>query len=365
MKKILTVIGTRPQFIKYAAVSGLLVKHFNETLVDTGQHYSKNLSADFIKELSFKKPDHSLNASETNVLKQMTQIIAGLDKIINSKKPDALICFGDTTSTLSAAITALKHDIPVVHIEAGERNFDKKGRRVAANSIPEEANRTMVDSISAHLACASKRAVKNLQEESNTGSIIYTGDIMYDLFKKRISGILKASTVLGKFALKQGSFIYSTIHRAINTESRERMQAFLNVFKNTKQTVILPIHPRTEKNLKKFGLLSKYKALKNLIITLPVGYGDSLALNHYSQGVITDSGGVVREAFFNSVPSVMVDDTSEWTDLFTSGWSLLAGADEKLISARLKDFKIPLSKPELFGDGKASEKTIKYLIKNI
>lgn len=361
MKKILTVIGTRPQFIKYAAVSKLLRGHFKETLVDTGQHYSKNLSADFIKELSFPRPDFSLNAAETNVPKQMTRIITGLNKIINTRKPDALLCFGDTTSALSAALTALKHDIPIIHIEAGERNFDKKGIRVPSYTIPEEANRIMVDSVSTFLLCASKRAVKNLESESNTGSIKYTGDIMYDLYKKRIGSVLKMSMAHSKFALKPKNYIYCTIHRALNTDSNKRMNAFLNVFKNTEQTVILPIHPRTEKNLKKFGLLAKYKALKNLIITMPVGYGDSLALNYYSKGVLTDSGGVVREAFFSSVPSIMIDDTSEWLDLFLSGWSSLTGADEELILQKLQNLKKPGKKPELFGDGKAAEKTVKYL----
>jgi UDP-N-acetylglucosamine 2-epimerase len=362
MKNILTVIGTRPQFIKYAAVSSLIRKHFRETLVDTGQHYSGNLSADFIDELKFTKPDYSLNAADTNVLKQMMQITGGLDRIINRAKPEMLVCFGDTNSTLAAATTALKHNIPIVHIEAGERNFDKAGRRVPSYTIPEEANRMMVDSVSSHLLCASRRAVENLKGENATGKIKYTGDIMYDLYKKRISRVLRTSGILQKLGLAPKSFVYCTIHRAINTESKTRLLSILNVFKNTEKTVILPIHPRTEKNLRKFGLLPKFKAVKNLRIIQPVGYGDSLALNHGSACVMTDSGGVVREAFFNSVPSIMIDDTSEWLDLFLYGWSKLTGADEKQILTALLRLKKPVKKPDLFGNGFAANKTVKYLM---
>jgi UDP-GlcNAc3NAcA epimerase len=363
LKKILTVIGTRPQFIKYAAVSKLLRKSFREVLVDTSQHYSKNLSADFVKELNFPRPDYFLNATDTNVPKQFTQIIAGVDRIINKAKPDMLVCFGDTNSTLAAALTALKHEIPIVHIESGERNFDTNGNRVPTYSIQEEANRTIVDTISSYLFCASRQGVRNLKNESITGSIFYTGDIMYDLYKKRIKGALKNSGALKKYRLKPRNYIYSTIHRALNTESKKRMLALFSVFKNSGETVILPIHPRTEKYLKKFGLLAKFRDLKNLIITHPVGYDDSLALNRYSKCVITDSGGVVREAFFGGVPSIMVDDTSEWLDLFRTGWSTIAGADESKILKTLRNLRKPGRRPDVFGDGNAAIKTVKYLMK--
>jgi UDP-N-acetylglucosamine 2-epimerase len=220
----------------------------------------------------------------------------------------------------------------------------------------------MVDSVSAHLLCASRRAVQNLKEEKATGRIIYTGDIMYDLYKKRIGRILKSSDITTRLLLKPKDYIYCTIHRAINTGSKARMLSFLKVFKNTEKTVILPIHPRTEKNLRQFGLWTKFKAAGNLRIISPVGYGDSLVLNRSSACVMTDSGGVVREAFFNSVPSIMIDDTSEWLDLFLSGWSKLTGADETLILKTLEGLKKPGRKPNLFGDGFAANRTVKYLL---
>ena len=363
MKKVLTVIGTRPQFIKYAAIQKLMRRSFKETLVDTGQHYSKNLSADFIKEFGFPPPKYSLNASETNVITQISQIMRGIDGLINRVKPDMLVCFGDTNSALAAGIAALKHEIPVAHIEAGERNFNGSGRRVETSSIPEEANRTILDSISQHLLCASKQAAVNLVNEQVTGRIIYTGDIMYDLYKSRIKKALQSDRILKKHGLKHGEYIYCTIHRVLNTESRQRMLAFLNVFKKTEQTVILPIHPRTEKYLKKSGLWKRYSSLKNLVLTKPVGYNDSIMLNYNSRCVLTDSGGVVREAFFNGVPSVMLDDTSEWLGLYSSGWSTLAGADETKILNSVKKIKKPQYKPNLFGNGKAAEKTVQYLKK--
>jgi UDP-N-acetylglucosamine 2-epimerase len=304
-----------------------------------------------------------LNATDTNTRRQFTQIISGVDRIINKVKPEMLVCFGDTNSTLAAALTALKHEIPIAHIESGERNFDMNGDRVPVSSIPEEANRAIVDTISSFLFCASRDAVRNLKNEDITGKVFYTGDIMYDLYKKRIAGALMSSTALKKFGLKPGHYIYSTIHRALNTESKKRMLALFNVFKKCGETVILPIHPRTVKYLKKFGLMTKFMKLKNLIITEPIGYYDSISLNYHSKCVITDSGGVVREAFFAGVQSVMVDDTSEWLELFRTGWSTLAGADEAKILKALRNLKKPGRRPGIFGDGNAAKKTVRYLTK--
>lgn len=361
MKKILTVIGTRPQFIKYAAVSKEIRRIFRETLVDTGQHYSNNLSADFIKEFCLPRPDFTIGASETNVLSQISTIILSVDKIINNVKPDFLICFGDTNSALAASLASLKHCIPVVHIEAGERNFDIRGKRVPAFSIPEEANRIAVDSISSVLMCASKRAVRNLKEESVTGKIFFTGDIMYDLYRTNVKNFIRDTSVLNKYNLKRGSYIYCTIHRVINTDNKKRLLSFLNVFKNIKQEIIFPMHPRTRKMLKLFGLYGKFASLKNCNLIEPVGYADSIALNYFSAAIMTDSGGVIREAFFNGRPSVMLDETSEWLDLYRGGWSVLAGANEKKILEGINRKNIPLNKPWLFGNGNAAIKTVNYL----
>ncbi|MCX7877166.1 MAG: UDP-N-acetylglucosamine 2-epimerase (non-hydrolyzing) [Ignavibacteria bacterium] len=363
MKKLLTVIGTRPQFIKYAAISTRLRRNFREILVDTGQHYSKKMSSDFIKELNIPHPDYTIGVSSENVVSQIAEMIKGLYPVIERHKPDILLCFGDTNSALAAALSGLKYDIPVVHIEAGERNYDKNFKRVPAYTIPEEANRIAIDSFSAHLICSSRRAYKNLTEEKVTGSIFYSGDIMLDIYLKNFKEVLKRENVLNKYGLKSKQYYFVTIHRAINTDNMERMKAFYNVFKNLEKTVILPLHPRTLKKLRGFNLYNKFLTLKNLVLTEPVGYLDSLVLNYHAACVMTDSGGVIREAYFNGVPSVMLDDTSEWLDLYESNWSFIAGADEEAIMKKLEDLRVPDKKPDFFGDGKAGLKTVNYLKK--
>lgn len=363
MKKIVTVIGTRPQYIKYAAISRMLRKYFKEILIDTGQHYSRKMSSDFITELKIPVPDHTIGITSENVVIQISEMIRGLYPIIERYKPYMLLCFGDTNSALAAALSGLKYEIPVVHIEAGERNYDRNFRRVPAYTIPEEANRIIIDSFSAHLICSSSRAFRNLMEEKITGRVYYSGDIMYDIYLKNFRKILKNSDILDKFKLKRGRYFYVTIHRAINTDDCSRLKVFYNVFKNLEKTVILPLHPRTLKQLKKFHLFKKFQNLRNLILTEPVGYLDSLILNYNSACVLTDSGGVIREAYFNGVPSIMLDDTSEWIDLYESKWSVIAGADENVIMNKLTILKVPDEKPAFFGDGKAALKTVNYLKK--
>ena len=363
MKKILTVIGTRPQYIKYAALYRNLRKYFNEVLVDTGQHYSRNMSENLISELEIPYPHYLLGANDTDQLKQISAIMLGLGKVISRHKPEMLICFGDTNSALSAALTSVKFSIPVVHIEAGERNFDRNFKRVKSYTIPEEANRIIIDSVSAHLICASEQARKNLIRENITGNVFHAGDIMYDLYLRRIKNVIRNKAVLRKYNLTSKNYFYATIHRAINTDNPRRLEVFYNVFKNIEKTIILPLHPRTLKQLKKFSLLRKYLSLKNLIITEPLGYDVSLCLNFHSTFVLTDSGGVVREAYFNGVPSVMLDDTSEWLDIYISGWSAIAGSDENMILSFIRKFRQPSASPNFFGDGRAAAKIVNYLKK--
>jgi len=361
-KKILTVIGTRPQFIKYSILSEKLKNKFNEILVDTGQHYSKNLSEYLIKELKFKKPKYLLGVKDPNPINQVSSMITKLWTIAEKEKPEFMVCFGDTNSTLSAAIVSAKMDVPIVHIESGERNFDMLGKIVHPSSIPEETNRIIADELSSLLLCSSRRAVKNLAIEKIKGEIVFTGDIMYDLFLKN-AGIVKRNTaVLNNFNLKPKAYYYCTIHRAINTDNKKRLKNICLAVANLDKPVIFPVHPRTSKSIKKHGLYYDFKKIRNLKMVNPIGYKDSLSLCYNSSFVLTDSGGVIREAYFSGVPSIMLDSTSEWRDLYVSGWSTLAGADTFKILNTIANFVKPGNKPAFFGNGNAVKKTIKSII---
>ncbi len=362
-KKIVTVIGTRPQFIKYSVLSESINRNFNEILIDTGQHYSKNLSDFLISELNFKQPKIRLNIKDSGPLEQISGMVRNLFHIFRKEEPDAMICFGDTNSTLAASITAVKMDIPFAHVEAGERNFDAKGKICHPASIPEETNRTITDELSSLLLCSTKRAVINLNAEKIKGEIKFTGDIMYDLYLNSIKSVIKKSKILEMLNLKPKSYYFCTVHRAINTDSKDRMTGLYRALKNLSLPVVLPVHPRTRKALEKYNLYSKFLKLKNLKLLEPVGYKDSLMLNYNSACVLTDSGGVVREAYFSGVPSIMLDDTSEWQDLYESRWSVIAGANTNKIINAVKKLKTPKSRSSFFGNGDAVNKTI-IAIKN-
>lgn len=357
-KKIVTVIGTRPQFIKYSVLSSAINENFNEILIDTGQHYSKNLSDFFIDELNICRPKYRFNIKDSVPLSQISAMIFQLHKIMEKEKPAAMFCFGDTNSTLSAAIVATKMGVPFAHIEAGERNFDSKGRIVHPFSITEENNRVVADQLASLLLCSSKRAVENLKTESVKGRIKFTGDILYDLYLQSIKKVKAQSKILKELNLKPRTYYFCTVHRAINTDSRSRLINLFEALKNLDKPVVFPMHPRTRKALEGFGLLEKVTKIKNLLILEPVGYRDSLMLNHCAAFVLTDSGGVVREAYFSGVPSVMLDDSSEWRDLFLSGWSVLAGDNSRLIVNSVKNFRRPATHFSFLGNGHASNKTI-------
>ena len=361
-KKILTLIGTRPQFIKYSVLSQYFNKFFNEILVDTGQHYSKRLAENFIKELRFKKPDYNLGVQHPDPVNQISEMMKKLTYVVEKEKPSLMICFGDTNSALSGALVSVKMNVPLVHIEAGERNFDQSGAIVHPNSIPEETNRVITDTISDLLLCSSKRAVKNLKAENVRGRVEFTGDIMYDLYLNNNKRTSPGNSLFKSINLKPGAYYYCTVHRALNTDNKSRLEIIYKTINELDKPVVFPLHPRTKKALGKYGILKKNSNKNNLIMLEPVGYTESLYLTNNAYFVLTDSGGVVREAYFSGVPSVMLDDTSEWKDIFLSGWSTLAGADRKKIKNSISNFKKPKKKPAFFGNGNASAKTIQSII---
>ena len=355
--KLLTVIGTRPQFIKYAAIASELHASVETCVVDTGQHYDVNLSGFFLNEFRLPAPAITLHSRSEDAVEQIAQMMQQIHDVILTERPAALLCFGDTNSTLAAALTAVKTFIPVAHVEAGERNFTIDETRIPSYQTPEETNRIAVDHISSLLLCSSERGMRNLGNEHCSGQVVWTGDIMYDLFLRTIDRIVAPEKMLSNRDVEPRAYYYCTIHRPVNTDHPDRLKAILTALGRLEKPVILALHPRTQKMLRQFGLYDGLLLDEQIRIIEPVRYVDSIILSKFAEAVITDSGGVMREAYFNRVRSVCTDDTTAWIDICLSGWSTLTGADTDRI-LRALDSPIPLETPPIFGDGYAVEKTI-------
>lgn len=355
MKKILTILGARPQLIKAASVSRVFKNSgMNEKIVHTGQHFDKNMSDIFIKEMGIPKPDYNL---EINSLKHgaMTgRMIEKIEEVLLIENPDLVIVYGDTNSTLAGAIAAKKMHIKLAHIEAGLRSFNMK--------MPEEINRIVTDRISDYLFCPTEVALKNLISEGfkNFNSKIYNvGDVMYDaaLYYSRFSQ--DKSSIISDLKLNNRNFILCTIHREENTDNVENLKSIVSALNsiNKENLIILPLHPRTRNVLGK----NKIKLAFNPIE--PVGYFDIIELLKHCGLVITDSGGMQKEAYFFSKYCITLRDETEWTELVESKVNFLAGADKNNIQSCYS--KIPGIKEnfshKLYGDGNASEKIVKLL----
>lgn len=371
MIKLLTIIGARPQIIKAAALSRAIKSKFSnqisEVIVHTGQHYDENMSQVFFDELQIPAPDYNLNSGSGMHGKQTASMIAGIEEILLKEKPNGIVLYGDTNSTLAGAIAASKIHVPVIHIEAGLRSFNK--------AMPEEINRIMCDHVSTFLFSPTQAGYKNLVKEGfpennvapysvNNPKIYYCGDVMYDnsLYFSEVAE--QKTTVLDDLDLKNTSFILATIHRNNNTDEPERLNALfsaLNDIASENQIkIILPLHPRTAKLLPSNLDADIYKkVVENEYIKLipPVSFLEIIALEKNASLVITDSGGVQKEAFFFKKPCIILRSETEWVELVNSGSAIIADADENKIKKAyqyLKNQKT-LEYPPLFGDGKAAE----------
>jgi len=369
--KIVTIVGARPQIIKAAALSRAIKnkysKEIKEIIVHTGQHYDNNMSQVFFDELGIPTPDINLNVGSGSHGKQTAKMIEGLEDVFISEKPDAVVVYGDTNSTLAAAVAASKIHVPLVHIEAGLRSFNKK--------MPEEINRIMCDHASTLLFSPTSTGLKNLINEGfnekaeapfhmDNPGIFHCGDVMYDNSIHFSELSAERSSILENNNLKEGEFILSTIHRNDNTDNPEHLTAiFESLIELTEKSnlpVVLPLHPRTSKmleiNLSK-ELLEKVQNSDLLKIIPPVSFLDIIALEKNCKIVVTDSGGVQKEAFFFKKPCVILRPETEWIELVNCGAAEIVGADKNKINAAFDRFlsSEDIEFPELFGDGKAAE----------
>jgi UDP-GlcNAc3NAcA epimerase len=347
-RKILTLVGARPQFIKCAALSKELRKYFTEIIVHTGQHYDHNLSDDFFKELSIPAPDYNLNANNDNSISQIADIMVKLNAIVIAEKPDCMVVFGDTNSTAAGAIVAAKNNIKLAHIEAGMREFDK--------SIPEETNKLITDILADFYFCATPTAIQWLKDMGITSNVYHTGDIMIDLIETFRKNIASNTAVLKRFEIHKQQYIFATCHRAANTENKQHLEEILKALNAIDLPIILPLHPRTKKAIEQFGL-SHYIRSKNLHICEPLGYIDTQALIMYAKMVITDSGGVTKECYYHKVPGILTDKQTEWVETVQEGWNIQAGPNATKIIEAYQNFKIPLNQYNVLGNGDAAYKT--------
>jgi UDP-GlcNAc3NAcA epimerase len=347
--KILTIIGARPQFIKAAPVSRELRKSHQEIIVHTGQHYDANMSDIFFEELNIPKPDYHLNVGSGTHGKQTGDMLIKIEEVCLKEKPDFVLVYGDTNSTLAGALAAAKLHIPIIHIEAGLRSFNKK--------MPEEINRIMTDHVSEYLFCPTETAVKNLQAENITKNVYNVGDVMYDavLYNQNLA---EQSTILEKLGLQEKDYYLITLHRAENTDDQQKMTQIMNAFKQIDKKLVWPIHPRTKNKLQMYGI--ELNDIPNLHVIEPVGYLDMLKLEMGADKILTDSGGVQKEAYFLHVPCVTLREETEWIETLESHANILVGADTEKILKAVNETR-SCDYPPVFGDGQTAQHIVRIL----
>jgi len=435
--KICTIVGARPQFIKAAAVSRAIAAHnrqtsnieprtLNEVILHTGQHYDDGMSAVFFRELEIPEPKYNLAIGSGAHGAQTGQMLAAIEKVLIEEKPDWVLIYGDTNSTLAGALAAAKLHVPIAHVEAGLRSFNRR--------MPEEINRVVADQLSTLLFCPSQVAVDNLAAEGIGGNamvrqahhdtydchpelvegrkiekdityqclktnplpltshpspltphVLNVGDVMADALQFASTKAAAQSDILDRFGLKPRGYLLATLHRAENTDNPERLGNIMNALTKLaeKEPVILPLHPRTKKilartlnlehrtlNLEPRTLNVEHRTLNvepfsRLTFLDPVGYFDIIALEKSARILLTDSGGMQKEAYWLKVPCITLRDETEWVETVASGWNILTGAERDRIVTAVQNFKAPATHPPLYGDGQAAEKILSILCQNL
>jgi UDP-GlcNAc3NAcA epimerase len=344
--KILTVVGARPQFIKAAAVSNIIRKEHEEILVHTGQHYDENMSKVFFEELQIPKPDYNLGVGSGGHGKQTGKMLIELEEIYEKEKPDLILVYGDTNSTLAGALCGSKLLIPVAHVEAGLRSFNM--------NMPEEQNRILTDHISKLLFVPTVTAINNLKNEGISEGVHNVGDVMYDAVLHFKSLAVSKTSIIEKLNLKEGSYILTTIHRAENTNDINRLKNIIEALNESGKKIVLPLHPRTRKYMENYSL----KFNNNINVIEPVGYLEMISLEMHSEKIVTDSGGVQKEAFFIKKPCVTMRDETEWVETVQNGWNVVVGTDKNKILDSILNFVPDQQQQNIFGDGHAAEKIL-------
>ena len=359
--KIVTVVGARPQFVKAATVSAAIVQQvkrgasIEEVLVHTGQHYDPNMSQVFFDQLEVPRPKYNLAVGSGSHGAMTGKMLGAVEQILVDEKPDWLLVYGDTNSTLAGALAAAKLHVPVCHVEAGLRSFDKR--------MPEEINRILTDHVSELLLCPTHTAITNLKNEGVTKGVHHVGDVMYDAALIFAKVAAQGSDVLARYGLTAKSFLLATVHRAENTDEPERLEGILKALSNLATAscpLLLPLHPRTRATLRSRGLEQLLERNAALMTIEPVPFLDMIVLEQQAKLILTDSGGVQKEAYFHRVPCVTLRDETEWVETIDAGWNQLAGADQKRIEQAAAAAK-PGRPIDEYGDGDAAVKVVELL----
>jgi UDP-GlcNAc3NAcA epimerase len=354
-EKVITVVGARPQFIKAAPVSKALKESgkYHEIMVHTGQHYDRNMSENFFDELDMESPKYNLGVGSGGHAEQTGEIMKRLEPVLIDERPGLIIVYGDTNSTLAGAITASKLHIPIAHVEAGLRSFNR--------SMPEEVNRIVVDHVSNLLFCPTMQAVLNLESEGIKGNVFNCGDVMYDVAVQFSEKAEEKARLLNHLKIKNKEYVLTTVHRAENTDNRRRLSNILTALGKIAcdLPVVVPLHPRTHKMIHYFSL---EELLEGLVIIEPLGFLDMLFLERNARLIVTDSGGVQKEAYFQRVPCVTLRNETEWVETLAARWNVLADVDSvevvtELISASMAFSGVRTDIGE-YGDGMASQKIV-------
>lgn len=355
--KIVTIVGARPQFIKAAAVSRAIRHLYSgkivEVLVHTGQHYDENMSKIFFDELDIPHPKYNLEISGGQHGAMTGRMLEAVEKVMLDEKPDWVLIYGDTNSTLAGALAAAKLHIPIAHVEAGLRSFNMR--------MPEEINRILSDRVSSLLFCPTDTAVKNLKMDGISEGVHNVGDVMFDvsIFYRGLAR--ERSSIIDNLGLSERRYVLATCHRAENTDIPERLLGIVDALADISHDmpVVLPLHPRTRKLLEQFGGVERLRSVK---VVEPVSFLDMIRLEQSAHAIVTDSGGVQKEAYFFGVPCLTTRDETEWVETVESGWNQLVGADKECILAAYSGLRRPASQPKFYGDGRAAENILQLLL---
>ena len=348
--RVATVVGNRPQFVKAAAVSPLLRERHQEVLVHTGQHYDYEMSGVFFDGLELPAPEVNLGAGSGLHGAQTGTMLQGIEQQLLAMRPDWLLVYGDTNSTLAGALAAAKLSVPIVHVEAGLRSFNR--------DMPEEINRVVADRLSNLLLCPSETAASHLAAEGISRNVHVVGDVMLDVLHWATPcANARAKQVLGELGLQKNSYLLATVHRSENTDDPARLSGILRAFNALEEPVLFPVHPRTRKAIEAGNFLLR----PHVRLIDPVAYLDMIILAGAARMILTDSGGLQKEAYWLGVPCLTMRNETEWVETVEAGWNTLVGSDsEKIISAVCR-FAPAGSHPTLYGDGRAAARCVDLL----
>jgi UDP-GlcNAc3NAcA epimerase len=348
--KIVTIVGARPQFVKAAALSRELRQHHEEILVHTGQHYDYKMSGIFFDGLDIPTPEVNLGVGSGLHGAQTAAMLAAIETVVQSERPDCVLVYGDTNSTLAGALAASKLSVPVAHVEAGLRSFNRR--------MPEEINRVVTDHLSNLLLCPSDTAARHLASEGITSGVHVVGDVMLDVLNwARQRSTASAPEVLKRVGVARKSFLLATVHRGENTDDSARLSHIISAFNASQEPVVFPVHPRARKAMAAAGC---HPAAHVQLID-PVGYLDMVALTESARLVLTDSGGLQKEAYWVGTPCVTLRDETEWVETVETGWNTLVGADAVTIVNAIRTFAPTAAHPPLYGDGRAAAHCVALL----